>query len=246
MEQDYIDEYNVNLMLKAELAKKEHMIEKKFFDEVILRCSRLQNHSANLDLKLQHQNESFFNNRSLKNQNALEILEFFKINEWQAKLDAKVVPIANSRKHIRSFKGKSCPNVIDPGMFKLDLEPLSPKVLNNKDAYIDYIKHSRENVNTLWKIVEHTRALRPLDSDLDSACTVRFGNDQIAKIMGYRDSQMGKVTISWVYYVEGFGHNLFCDSDLEEAFRKHTYYIRDLESVELLKGLRAQIYTLCL
>ncbi|GJT73556.1 hypothetical protein Tco_1032842 [Tanacetum coccineum] len=50
--------------------------------------------------------------------------------------------------------------------------------------------------------------------------TVRFGNDHIAKIIGYGDYQMGNVTISRVYYVEGLGHNLFsvgqfCDSDLE-------------------------------
>ncbi|GJX53067.1 hypothetical protein Tco_0281436 [Tanacetum coccineum] len=53
--------------------------------------------------------------------------------------------------------------------------------------------------------------------------TIRFGNDQIAKIIGYGDYQLGKVTISRVYYVEGLGHNLFsvgqfCNSDLEVAF----------------------------
>ncbi|GJW20604.1 hypothetical protein Tco_0031226 [Tanacetum coccineum] len=107
MEQDYIDEYSENLMVKAELAKKEHMVEKNFFDEV---------------------------------------------------LDAKDVSIANLRKHIKSLKGKNVvekdatPNnakVITPEMFKLDLEPLAPRVLNNKDAYIDYIKHSREHADTL-------------------------------------------------------------------------------------------------
>nr|GFA30679.1 integrase, catalytic region, zinc finger, CCHC-type, peptidase aspartic, catalytic [Tanacetum cinerariifolium] len=56
---------------------------------------------------------------------------------------------------------------------------------------------------------------------------VKFGNDHVAKIMGYRDYQIGNVTISQVYYVEGLGHNLFsvgqfCDSDLEVAFRQHT------------------------
>ncbi|GJT96507.1 hypothetical protein Tco_1092025 [Tanacetum coccineum] len=66
--------------------------------------------------------------------------------------------------------------------------------------------------------------------------TVRFENDLIAKIMGYGDYQMGNVMISWVYYMEGLGHNLFsigqfCDSDLEVAFRKHTCYIRDLEGL---------------
>ncbi|GKE19329.1 retrovirus-related pol polyprotein from transposon TNT 1-94 [Tanacetum coccineum] len=39
--------------------------------------------------------------------------------------------------------------------------------------------------------------------------TVRFRNDQIAKIMGYGDYQLGNVTISRVYYVEGLRHNLF-------------------------------------
>nr|GEV32169.1 retrovirus-related Pol polyprotein from transposon TNT 1-94 [Tanacetum cinerariifolium] len=39
--------------------------------------------------------------------------------------------------------------------------------------------------------------------------TVRFGNDYIAKIMGNGDYQLGNVTISRVYYLEGLGHNLF-------------------------------------
>ncbi|GKD04126.1 hypothetical protein Tco_1179100 [Tanacetum coccineum] len=52
----------------------------------------------------------------------------------------------------------------------LDLEPLSPKLLKKRDAHIDYIKHTQEHADTLREIVKHTRALRPLDSDLDSAC----------------------------------------------------------------------------
>ncbi|GJT66507.1 hypothetical protein Tco_1017987 [Tanacetum coccineum] len=179
MEQDFIHEYNENLMLKAELAKKEHMVEKKIFDEVILRCSRLENRNVNLELKLQHQKESFLNNKSFNNQNAPEITEFFKINEWQAKLDAKDVSISNLRENIESLKGKNVvekyvtPNkakVIALGMFKLDLEPLTSKVLKNRDAHIYYIKHSQENADILQELVEHARALRSLDSDLDSAC----------------------------------------------------------------------------
>ncbi|GKA51586.1 RING-H2 finger protein ATL67-like protein, partial [Tanacetum coccineum] len=57
--------------------------------------------------------------------------------------------------------------------------------------------------------------------------TVKFGNDHVAKILGYGDYQIGNVMISRVYYVEGLGHNLFsvgkfCDSNLEVAFRQHT------------------------
>nr|GEV76257.1 retrovirus-related Pol polyprotein from transposon TNT 1-94 [Tanacetum cinerariifolium] len=51
--------------------------------------------------------------------------------------------------------------------------------------------------------------------------TVRFGNDQIAAILGYGDLKWGNITITTVYFVEGLGHNLFsvgqfCDADLEQ------------------------------
>nr|GFA46134.1 Gag-Pol polyprotein [Tanacetum cinerariifolium] len=65
--------------------------------------------------------------------------------------------------------------------------------------------------------------------------TVRFENDHIARIMGYGDYQLGNITISRVYYIEGLGHNLFsigqfCDVDLEVVFRKKTCFIRNLEA----------------
>ncbi|GJV80788.1 retrovirus-related pol polyprotein from transposon TNT 1-94 [Tanacetum coccineum] len=63
----------------------------------------------------------------------------------------------------------------------------------------------------------------------------KFGNNQIEKIIGYDDYQIGNVTILRVYYVEGLGHNLFsvgqfCDSDLKVAFRKHTCFVRNLKA----------------
>ncbi|GJS10704.1 retrovirus-related pol polyprotein from transposon TNT 1-94 [Tanacetum coccineum] len=82
--------------------------------------------------------------------------------------------------------------------------------------------------------------------------TVKFENDQVVKIMGYGDYQIGNVTISRVYYIEGLGHNLFsvgqfCDSNLEVAFRQHTCFIRNLEGVDLLTGSRGDnLYTLSL
>nr|GFB57674.1 integrase, catalytic region, zinc finger, CCHC-type, peptidase aspartic, catalytic [Tanacetum cinerariifolium] len=71
--------------------------------------------------------------------------------------------------------------------------------------------------------------------------TVKFGNDHVAKIMGYGDYQIRNVTISQVYYVEELSHNLFsigqfCDSDLEVAFCQHTCFIRNLDRVDLLTG----------
>ncbi|GKB29801.1 retrovirus-related pol polyprotein from transposon TNT 1-94 [Tanacetum coccineum] len=230
---------------------------------------------------------------------------------------------------------------------KLDLNPLAPRLLQDRDAYIDYLKHTQEQADILRGIVKQAKAKKPLDNALDFACnkkndrilqpsnsniknkveaqprkvhkknrvvepicdanvkhtmlnvnsqsvcirckkcvfdvnhdvcflefvndlnkrakskskskknqlpniwkptghvytevvqivlwypdsgglkhmtgdrsqlinfvhkflgTVKFGNDQIAKIIGYGDYQIGNVTISRVYYVEGLGHNLF-------------------------------------
>ncbi|GJV04021.1 retrovirus-related pol polyprotein from transposon TNT 1-94 [Tanacetum coccineum] len=254
---------------------------------------------------------------------------------------------------------------IAPGMFKLDLVPLPHRLLQNRDAHIDYLRHTQEQANTLREIVEQAKAKQPLERDpkkvaitpmnkvkkvrfaepltsssnikhvessntsdsntpvlsstgvkcsticgskppgnkkndrisqtssrnkkkkveaqprkvvqivlwyLDSGCskhmtgnrsqlmnfvskflgTVRFGNDQIARIMGYGDYQLGNVIISRVYYVEGLGHNLFsvgqfCDADLEVAFWKNTCFIRNLEGVDLLSGSRdTNLYTISL
>nr|GEW63699.1 integrase, catalytic region, zinc finger, CCHC-type, peptidase aspartic, catalytic [Tanacetum cinerariifolium] len=80
--------------------------------------------------------------------------------------------------------------------------------------------------------------------------TVRFGNDHFGAIMGYEDYVIGDSVIFRVYNVEGLGHNLFSvrqfyDSGLEVAFRKHSYYVRDTDGVELIKGSRgSNLYTI--
>ncbi|GKC66870.1 retrovirus-related pol polyprotein from transposon TNT 1-94, partial [Tanacetum coccineum] len=81
---------------------------------------------------------------------------------------------------------------------------------------------------------------------------LRFENDHIAGIIGYGDFQLGNVTISRVYYIEGLGHNLFsigqfCDGDLEVVFQKNICFIRNLEGVDLLSGSRdTNLYTFSL
>nr|GFC19047.1 retrovirus-related Pol polyprotein from transposon TNT 1-94 [Tanacetum cinerariifolium] len=82
--------------------------------------------------------------------------------------------------------------------------------------------------------------------------TVKFGNDQIAPILGYGDLVQGAVMIKMVYYIEGLNHNLFpvgqfCDADLEVAFRKSTCFIRDLKGNDLLTGSRGmELYSITL
>nr|GEV22056.1 retrovirus-related Pol polyprotein from transposon TNT 1-94 [Tanacetum cinerariifolium] len=55
-------------------------------------------------------------------------------------------------------------------MYKLDLEPLYPKVRKNKEAHVDYLKKDKEHADTLRDVIEQARAQQPLDSALEYAC----------------------------------------------------------------------------
>nr|GEU49067.1 uncharacterized mitochondrial protein AtMg00810-like [Tanacetum cinerariifolium] len=94
------------------------------------------------------------------------------------------------------------------------------------------LKHMTGNLKLLTNLMEKFMG------------TVKFRNDQIAPILGYRDLVQGTVTIKMVYYVEGLNHNSFSvgqfyDADLEVAFRKSTCYICDLKGNDLLTGSRS-------
>ncbi|GKD39876.1 hypothetical protein Tco_1260083, partial [Tanacetum coccineum] len=124
-------------------------------------------------------------------------------------------------------------------------QPSSDKLGKLKD--ITNVGLSSKSKTIGSKISNHSEPMQNWGSNVSTApsssrvnfSTVRFGNDQIAKIMGYGDYQLGNIIISRVYYVEGLGHNLFSmgqfyDSDLEVAIRKHTCYVKNVDGADLL------------
>nr|GEY80549.1 hypothetical protein [Tanacetum cinerariifolium] len=52
-------------------------------------------------------------------------------------------------------------------MFKLDLVPFAPKLLQNRETHIGYLKYTQEQVDM---IVEQAKAKQPLDNTLDFSC----------------------------------------------------------------------------
>ncbi|GJX36591.1 retrovirus-related pol polyprotein from transposon TNT 1-94, partial [Tanacetum coccineum] len=91
------------------------------------------------------------------------------------------------------------------------------------------IKSSLKTTNRVDSSISSKRTLRNFVKTFTG--TVRFENDHFGDIMGYVDYVIGDSVIFTVYYVEGLGHNLFsigqfCDSDLEVAFRKHSYMMK--------------------
>nr|GEX97868.1 hypothetical protein [Tanacetum cinerariifolium] len=55
-------------------------------------------------------------------------------------------------------------------MFKQDLEPLAPSLLQNREIHLEYLKNTQEHADILWKIVKQAKAKQPLDNALDFAC----------------------------------------------------------------------------
>ncbi|GJZ66574.1 retrovirus-related pol polyprotein from transposon TNT 1-94 [Tanacetum coccineum] len=56
-------------------------------------------------------------------------------------------------------------------MFKLDIEPLSHRLKNNRDAHENYLKKTIENTDTIRGLVERARTQNPSEPLLDSAYT---------------------------------------------------------------------------
>ncbi|GKD08519.1 hypothetical protein Tco_1188204 [Tanacetum coccineum] len=57
--------------------------------------------------------------------------------------------------------------------YAIDVEPIPPRNRNNKEVYLDYLKHLKESVETLREIVKEAKVERPLDRSLASACLYR-------------------------------------------------------------------------
>ncbi|GKB30472.1 retrovirus-related pol polyprotein from transposon TNT 1-94 [Tanacetum coccineum] len=77
---------------------------------------------------------------------------------------------------LRKLKGKDIANnvvteqTIAPEMLKIDVKYLNPRLLHNKSAHSDYLKHNQEEAAILREIVEQGKLQNPLNNSLDSAC----------------------------------------------------------------------------
>ncbi|GKC50106.1 retrovirus-related pol polyprotein from transposon TNT 1-94 [Tanacetum coccineum] len=238
------------LELETELLKKRDFIEKVAYDKLVKSYSTLEKHCISLELATQLNQEIFQRENSGENLNAPTFNQLVEINKLKAQSQEKGMVIRKLKDMIKSLSGKDCVENVKKDIdeietINIELEHRVKTTLVVVQIVLWYLdsrcsKHMTGNRSQLMNFVSKFLG------------TVRFGNDQIARIMGYGDYQLGNVVISRVYYVEGLGHNLFsvgqfCDADLEVAFRKNTCFIRNLEGVDLLSGSRdTNLYTISL
>ncbi|GJX09271.1 hypothetical protein Tco_0199130 [Tanacetum coccineum] len=99
--------------------------------------------------------------------------------DLKGQIQEKVFVTTALQNELRRLKGKlvldnattiTNATTIAPAMFKLDIEPLSYRLKNNKDAHEDYLKKTIENTDTIRGLVERARKQNPSEPLLDSAC----------------------------------------------------------------------------
>ncbi|GJR05564.1 hypothetical protein Tco_0528548 [Tanacetum coccineum] len=92
-----------------------------------------------------------------------------KNSDLNAQLQEKFFAITALKNELRKLKAK---NVVDtvvskpiattlaPGVFKIYLEPIPPKLLKDREAHKDYLKYTQEQAAFLREIVEQGRSLK--------------------------------------------------------------------------------------
>ncbi|GJX06437.1 hypothetical protein Tco_0194369 [Tanacetum coccineum] len=103
-------------------------------------------------------------------------LKSVEISNFNASLQEKVLVITALKNELRKLKGKAVvdndvtKHTIDPEMLKIDVEPITPKLLNPRTTHSAYIKHTQEEATVLRDLVEHVNLSYPLVHFLESAC----------------------------------------------------------------------------
>ncbi|GJR41031.1 retrovirus-related pol polyprotein from transposon TNT 1-94 [Tanacetum coccineum] len=244
------------LKLETELLNKKDFIEKETYDKLFRSYTTLEKHCISLEVDTQLNQEIFQRDNSVSNQSAPNFDQYFELNELKSLSQEKDTVVRKLKDRIKSLRVKpsTSANESQPsGNTKKDKIQRTPSSTqkNKVEAYPRTFKSSLKNKNCFVEPKGNAMCSIPslMSSKLFSG---KFGNDHMVKILGYGDYQIGNVTISRVYYVEGLGHNLFsvgqfCDSNLEVVFRQHTCFIRNLEGVDLLTEYRGNnLYTLSL
>nr|GEU48555.1 hypothetical protein [Tanacetum cinerariifolium] len=178
------DECNKCLELETEIFKKKDLIEKdsqekdtiirklkdmiKYLNEKdsVKNVKKGIDEIETINIKLEHSVEKLLS----ENENLRKEREHLKLI-FKDQFDSIKKTRVRSKEHtlkneLRKLKGK---NVIDvsvstpiattiaPGMFKLDIEHISHRLKNNRDAHEDYLKKTIENTDTIRGLVERSR-----------------------------------------------------------------------------------------
>ncbi|GKG26482.1 hypothetical protein Tco_0402185, partial [Tanacetum coccineum] len=101
-------------------------------------------------------------------------LKSVEISDLNASPQEKVSVVTALKDDLRNLKEKALADntvtkhTIDLEMLKIDVGYLNPRLLNNRSAHSDYLKHTQEEAAILWGIMEQGKLQNTLNYSLDS------------------------------------------------------------------------------
>nr|GEY48258.1 hypothetical protein [Tanacetum cinerariifolium] len=121
---------------------------------------------------LQAQNDLFGAENDKIKQHYKELYDFIKITH--AKHIKQMTNLTNENVNLKTYVSKATvnPQVSARDKHAIDVEPIVPRLRNNRDAYLDYLRHLKESVERIRDIVKEAKVVRPLDRSIVFACRV--------------------------------------------------------------------------
>ncbi|GJU63083.1 retrovirus-related pol polyprotein from transposon TNT 1-94 [Tanacetum coccineum] len=242
------------LKIETELSNNKDFIDKiRFTNKLIAKSfTTLEKHCISLEVDTQHNQEIFQRDNSVSNQRVKPSTSASGSQPSGNTKKDKIRQTPNTLRKPIALENET-PKPVVTLVYSRKPRKSKTNVPVSKSKALKYVFANKKEPKQSWRSIVSDVPTSSLDECRSSKLfSIKFGNDHVAKILGYGDYQIGNVTISRVYYVEGLGHNLFsvgqfCDSNLEVAFRQHTCFIRNLEGIDLLTGSRGNnLYTLSL
>ncbi|GJV06785.1 retrovirus-related pol polyprotein from transposon TNT 1-94 [Tanacetum coccineum] len=162
--------------LESENFNLRNKIQNDDHDSMIKHFSKLEVEHFNLQLKYQNLKERFGNKKPVTSSDAPSFDSLFvigKLNEQiqisqNKDLTAKLNALHDLNERFRAENAKVKQHYKE--LYPIDVEPIPPRHKNNREVHLHYIKHLKENVETLREIVEDAKVERSLDTSLASTC----------------------------------------------------------------------------
>ncbi|GJT97229.1 hypothetical protein Tco_1092747 [Tanacetum coccineum] len=136
--------------------------------------------------------------------------DFEEIETINIELDhrEKALAITTLKDELRKLKRKALVdnNVSnhpsDPELHQVNVQPITPNLLNKRTAHSAYIKHSQEEAAVLRDLVDHIKAnyhsIHSKSAFVQIVLMVKFRNDHVVKIMGLETIRLAIVQFKFL------------------------------------------------
>ncbi|GKE92794.1 hypothetical protein Tco_1573889 [Tanacetum coccineum] len=143
--------------LDAELSKTQNS-----YNELLKSYSQLEKYCISLELSIQLNQEIFQKDKYCDNQNALEILEYFKNNDLKARLQANDTTICKLKEHIKYMRENDKEENVKQDMDEIEtinikLEHSVAKLLSENEHLHKDIDHLKQIYKDQFDSIKRTR-----------------------------------------------------------------------------------------